>query len=197
MLIKIIELGIDKKRFREAYEELYRRLKSHKVVEYLRSKLDPRHAEVVLSAIRELPHPDVASPYDMWTICREILSGRLEPLYQFFGEEARQLREEMREEYPRIVVPLPPREPREMLESTFSMLSETLTFTQKTYALLKDIAPIVERIVLKGQCPYCGRDLVTVVVNENELRLRCRQSPYEECKRWEWRIGSVDKVPRP
>ena len=51
-------------------------------------------------------------------------------------------------------------------------------------------------IILKGICPYCGGDIVLVIEN-NELRLRCRQQGSDKCRNWEWVIGYVKRVKRP
>jgi hypothetical protein len=52
---------------------------------------------------------------------------------------------------------------------------------------------LMSEIIMKGMCPYCHKDLVAYL-NNNELRLRCRNQTNKDCKTYAWVITKVQRV---
>jgi hypothetical protein len=179
---------------REKYRKLYVRLKSEGIdaLKRIRAPLET-HREIV-QLIRELPHPDLSSIWDIEYVCRLCTSGKLEGLYQFFGEEAKELASEIRTLFPEErtseEVPVPPSAEAAEIGDVARMLAWTNETLLKSHSLLYTI----NTKTLKSQCPYCYGDLVEAVVG-NELRLICKAQPKPECKKYYWIIGGAAQRP--
>ena len=186
-----MSLGIRKK-----YELLYKRLKSEGINYLERPQIPDDAKEEIARIIRDLPHPRVASIWDIADVCRECTSGKLEYLYGFFGKDASQLRQEIENVYPeerKDGVLLPPSVPAE--ETSIQDLARMIGWSNEillgSYSMLRKIGRATD-IILKGQCPYCMGDLVEVIVS-SELRLRCKSQTKPACRSVDWLLGNVSK----
>jgi hypothetical protein len=185
---------------RKKYEVLYRRLKSEGI-EYLeRSGIRDDVKQEIISIIRNLPHPKVASMFDIEDVCRECSAGKLEYLFELFGSYARQLRQEIQESHPgerREELLLPPDTKTEegSLQDIIRMMRWSNEALFRSYHILTRVSEAAD-IILKAQCPYCMGDLVEVIVG-NELRLRCKSQAKSQCRTVDWHIGTVAKRPPP
>lgn len=181
---------------RKKYEFLYRGLKSEGIDYLERSRIPEDVKQDIIKLIRNLPHPKVASIFDVKDVCRECSAGRLEYLFELFGRDARLLLQQIQEAYPdeqREEVSLPPVVQAE--EADIQDVAEMVKWSNETllrsYLMLKQISGATD-IILKAQCPYCMGDLVEVIVG-HELRLRCKSQTKSHCRSVDWSLGTVQK----
>lgn len=185
---------------RKKYKILYRGLKSEGIKHLERSTIRDDIKQDIMSSIRNLPHPEVASLFDIEDVCKECSAGKLEYLFELFGVYARQLHQEIQESHPgerREGVSLPPDMKTEegSVQDIIRMMrwsNETLLHTHHMLTRVSQAADII----LKAQCPYCMGDLVEVIVG-NELRLRCKSQAKPQCRKVDWYIGKVSKCSPP
>ena len=83
---------------RKAYESLYRKLKAKTVEAMDRATLPVRVKEEIAEYISNLPHPRLASVWDIRDICMTCVSGPLEHLYDLFGNDARTILSEIQKQ---------------------------------------------------------------------------------------------------
>jgi len=183
----------------EEYRELYCCLKSDDTIRFINDNL-PQDAKKILSLIRSLPHPSVASEWDIYDVAKLCVSGHLEYLYdreclhQRVGELAKRLLNRVRLDYPYVELSeyrsrptKPPKNP-EIADIAY-MLSWANNKLSQIYRL-SYLTKSQSDITMKGQCPFCHGDLVTYVVGQ-ELRLRCKNRTNPECTQTAWQIGIV------
>jgi len=179
---------------RRKYRELYMRIKSEGIDALDRIRVHPDVHREIIEVIRKLPHPELASLWDIEDACRLCVSGKLEGLYQSFGLEARRLADDIHTSFPQQRRPegisIPPSEEAAEIRDVARMLAWTNETLLKSYSLLHAI----DGKTLKSQCPYCYGDLIEAVVG-NELRLICKAQPKPECKKYYWVIGSAAQRP--
>lgn len=179
---------------REKYRNLYIRLKSKGIDALERIQVPSDVRSETIELIRNLPHPDLASLWDIEDVCRTFISGKLEYLSRFFGQEARRIADDIRNSFPhqrtQEGISIPPSEEVSEIRDIARMLAWTNETLLKSYSLLYNI----NARTLKSQCPYCYGDLIEAVVG-NELRLICKAQPKPECKKYYWVIGSAAKHP--
>jgi hypothetical protein len=168
----------------EKYRHLYNRIKAQVIEALEEARAPDATRREIIEIVSNLPHPKVASILDIMEVCRRCVSGKLEYLYKYFGDEARKILSDI-EQYGHPPVP----SERYELKDVVSML----TWTNRT---LYDMSFLLHRIkgatdiIIKGQCPYCLEDLVTVIVG-NELRLRCKGQTKPDCRKVDWYISDV------
>jgi 2-polyprenyl-3-methyl-5-hydroxy-6-metoxy-1,4-benzoquinol methylase len=75
------------------------------------------------------------------------------------------------------------RESLNMISSKIDKLTLNFTTTHQ----------LVNEIVLKGMCPYCQKDLMAYIKND-ELLLMCRNQGTDMCKTYAWAITKVRQV---
>jgi hypothetical protein len=110
--------------------------------------------------------------------------------------------ESFREEITHLPVPIyvveELREQRQAVQKELSEVKESLyTISSKIETLaqfMEKTHELVDEIVLKGMCPYCHRDLVAYIEND-ELRLRCRNQTTPNCRIYAWAITKIQQVP--
>jgi hypothetical protein len=181
---------------REEYRKLYSFLKSKAVVNFIAQHY-PHDAGELLSLLKFIPHPKVASEWDIYEVAKMCVSGRLEYLYELIGDTAKRLLNLTRSEYPyveqqeyRQPFPLPPERPE------VTDIAAMLLWTNQTLARLREISLYTKHqvdIIMKGQCPFCHGDLVTYIKGQ-ELRLRCKNRPKPECSQIAWKIGTATQT---
>jgi len=90
------------------------------------------------------------------------------------------------------------REQRQAVQKELSEVKESLyTISSKIETLAQYMVKtheLVDETVLKGMCPYCHRDLVAYIEND-ELRLRCRNQTTDNCRTYAWAITKIQLVP--
>lgn len=180
---------------KKRYQKLYRDLKAN-VPELLEEKrVPPDIKEQILTVVSNLPHPSVASLIDIRDVCQICRAVVLEYLYRYFGEEVeklcRMVSEVLEEVRPLLGPPHPERSYN--LQSIGTMLEWT---NRSIYHIHLMVGQILSRtdITLKGQCPYCGGDLVEFIdLGKNELRIQCKNKPTPQCSKAIWVLHSVTK----
>ena len=201
------------------YRELYERSKSlddqtrRKIIEKISQLMVRRQIPLniglfIMRFLINPPHPLRVSPRELRLISnfmrhpsvRDLLPGEFVNGFDRIYEASRYLVEEfpevpeLREETPELKIPSS-RYIISMITQTHERVHELYLLSRKVYEVVTGVSKTVD-IILKGQCPFCGGDLVEVIVN-NELRLRCKRGTYDECKKWDWVIGTIRKVRRP
>lgn len=172
----------------ERYRHLYRRLKAEVVDALEEVRLPQQVRDEIIRFVSQLPHPEVVSVKDIHEVCTECVSGKLEHLHRLFGSEAKAILNEIRlmeEQYGRPPVP----SERNEVSAAINML----TWTNRTlYNMAFALGAIKKAtdIIIKGQCPFCHGDLVTVIFDD-ELRLRCKGRTTSDCRKVDWHIGKV------
>lgn len=182
---------------RRKYGVLYRRLKSEGVDYLERSEVQDEVKQDILAVIKNLPHPKVASLFDIRDVCNECSAGKLEYLFKLFGRYARVMLRQIQEVHPdeqREGVSLPPVVLAEEtdIQDVARMVQWSNDTLLRSYSMLKEISRATD-IILKAQCPYCMGDLVEVIVNQKELRLRCKSQTKSHCRNVDWLVGFARK----
>ncbi len=177
---------------KQRYADLYHRLKAEAVAAIEKIDATSNVKQELIERVSKLPHPTVASLIDIHGVCSECVSGKLEWLYKYFGNEAKSILSDLSElsELLELAISAPPRPERLGMEEVGEMLAWTNEAQMYQLELLKALWRVTD-ITLKGRCPNCGGDLIAVIVKDKELHLRCRNS---NCKK-EWFIQDVSPVP--
>lgn len=160
----------------DGYQELYRKLKSEVVRELDEMDVTESRKTDLLERIRFIPHPEVATVFDVRDVCEDIQAGPLEHLYPLVGQQAGELLQELEEDGKQ------GRGQNLSQDETINLeqVQRTLNYQSE---LLRDItarsgqaARGVSR-TLKSNCVSCGSDLklfVDQTGSTNELTLSCR-----------------------
>jgi 2-polyprenyl-3-methyl-5-hydroxy-6-metoxy-1,4-benzoquinol methylase len=99
------------------------------------------------------------------------------PVPIYVVRELREQRQAVHEELSEV------RESLNMISSKIDKLTLNFTTTHQ----------LVNEIVLKGMCPYCQKDLMAYIKND-ELLLMCRNQGTDMCKTYAWAITKVRQV---
>jgi hypothetical protein len=176
---------------RERYRRLYQKIKS-KIMDALdEARVPDPVREEIIEITSNLPHPRVASVEDIEEACKACVSGKLEYLYRYFGKDASDILNEIRDVIEKCERPPIPSERHEINDAINMLTWTNKRIFEMTFALQR-IEGATD-IILKSQCPYCHEDMVAVLV-EDELRLRCKGQTKPECRDVDWYICNV--VPR-
>jgi hypothetical protein len=153
------------------YKQLYDELKSERIAKLIENEcLDAEVRRKLVGAIRHLPHPELASIWDIKYVCKQILAGELEYLYKILGRFARELYDDVSELYPERVDERPLSASPKDLVYFLAQVNDSIACLRMDISYL---SRVVQDIVLKGVCPKCGADLVETIEND-KLILRCR-----------------------
>lgn len=174
---------------KKKYKHLYYKLKAEAVDVIDKIEVPDNVKQELIEIISNLPHPRVATILDIEEVCRGCVSGKLESLYRYFGDEAREILDETEKERAE-EIPQPSRPERYSIENVGNMLAWTNKAVYRQMFMLSRISTVIDK-TLKGICPSCGYDLIMVIVDGKKLRLRCRNP---ECG-LEWSIQKVSPAP--
>lgn len=160
-------------RVREAYEEIYTVLKSEGVETIEGLEISEDSKAEARERIRTLPHPDVATRYDIREVCEELRRDSLYEFHYLVGEQVELILAHLEEEQLDDEIP----------SSHEGELAEVKHQLHRQTRMLRDIsfksgqaASGVNR-TLKSNCVQCGSDLKIYVDqsgSKDELMLSCR-----------------------
>lgn len=184
--------------YEERYRTLYRRLKAEALDRLSEMDLDRSEARELRSRIRTLPHPDVASTWDVREVYEEITSGELERIADAVGEDADELLQQIEELTPPESISEGQTQSVERSDAVHEQLQELGNRLAFQTSLLRDVSAAQSSmqaqldVTLKGVCQSCGGDYrVTVDTSRTppELRIECRSGSCSN--RSGWAVDSI------
>jgi len=180
---------------RDGYKALYEHLKSERIAGRVgEMHLPEAERKAVESFLKNLPHPSVATPWDVYDVANGCLEGSVPGLG---GEAVRYARELMalsKKLYPMpgpgSSVPVPPQIGD---HPTIAELAKAVAWGNNLTARLAAVAVSTnEKAVgaLKTQCPFCLEEMA-LTIDKDEAVLRCVGGATPKCRKTVWRLFQV------
>lgn len=180
---------------RDFYRAVYSSVKSEESVGRIRaSGLTDEEKERVVSVLKRLAHPAVASVWDAYELAMMCTSGLIPGVSRETVDDARRIIAEVKKNYPYVEQKQGFLTPPEMPESP-SVADIALGVSWSNRVLSRIVVTLqaiqeASSSTLKAQCPFCLEDM-TLLVREREIVLKCAKGSTPACKRSEWRFSSV------